>query len=125
MQQLFLNLLSNSLKFRNPEIPPIIGIVGAQTSGPGSDIDDGDNRYYQISVSDNGIGFDQKYVDRIFQPFQRLHPFEKFEGTGMGLAICRKIVERHDGTITAHGQPGEGATFIITIPLDQKEGFER
>ena len=72
-------------------------------------------------VTDNGIGFDEKYLDRIFQPFERLHNVGEFEGTGMGLAICRKIVERHGGSITAKSPPGEGATFIINLPYQQKE----
>ncbi len=71
-------------------------------------------------MEDNGIGFDEKYLDRIFQPFQRLHGRSQYEGTGMGLAICRKIVERHGGTITAKSTPGKGATFIITLPVKQK-----
>ena len=70
-------------------------------------------------MEDNGIGFDEKYVDRIFMPFQRLHGRSAYEGTGMGLAICRKIVERHGGSITAKGKPGEGSTFIITLPVKQ------
>ena len=71
-------------------------------------------------MEDNGIGFDEKYLDRIFQPFQRLHGRSQYEGTGMGLAICRKIVERHGGTITAKSVPGKGATFIVTLPVKQK-----
>jgi signal transduction histidine kinase len=71
-------------------------------------------------VKDNGIGFDEKYLDRIFQPFQRLHGRSEYEGTGMGLAICRKIVERHSGTITAKSISGKGSTFIITLPIKQK-----
>jgi signal transduction histidine kinase len=76
----------------------------------------------QILIEDNGIGFDEKYLDRIFNAFQRLHGRSEYEGTGMGLAICRKIVERHDGSITAHSLPGRGSTFIITLPLQQRQG---
>ena len=65
---------------------------------------------------DNGIGFDEKYLDRIFTPFQRLHGRMEYEGTGMGLAVCRKIIERHRGSITAKSTPGAGATFIVTLP---------
>jgi signal transduction histidine kinase len=72
-------------------------------------------------VRDNGIGFDEKYCDRIFQPFERLHGRDDYPGTGMGLAICRKIVERHDGTITASSAPGAGATFIIQLPVKHTE----
>ena len=67
-------------------------------------------------MEDNGIGFDEKYRDRIFQIFQRLHGRTEYEGTGIGLAICRKIVDRHGGAITAHSTPGAGATFVITLP---------
>ena len=76
--------------------------------------------WVEILVKDNGIGFDEKYLDRIFQPFQRLHGRSQYEGTGMGLAICRKIVERHGGTITAKSAPGKGPTFIVTLPVKQK-----
>ena len=73
-------------------------------------------------MADNGIGFDEKYLDRVFTIFQRLHGRGDYEGTGIGLAICRKIVERHGGSITAQSKPGEGATFIVTMPLLQKNG---
>jgi len=76
------------------------------------------NTYYQIIVEDNGIGFPEKYLDRIFNVFQRLHSRSEYEGTGIGLAICRKITERHHGTITAKSQPGQGAKFIITLPIN-------
>jgi light-regulated signal transduction histidine kinase (bacteriophytochrome) len=78
----------------------------------------------QISVEDNGIGFDEKYLDRIFTVFQRLHAKGEYEGTGVGLAICRKIVDRHNGMITARSRPGEGATFVITIPVLQPKEEE-
>jgi signal transduction histidine kinase len=74
---------------------------------------------FTLHVEDNGIGFDPKYTDRIFKPFQRLHSRNDYEGAGMGLAICRRIVERHDGIITAVSAPGQGATFIVTLPLRQ------
>ena len=79
---------------------------------------------YRITVADNGIGFDEKYVDKIFTVFQKLHSRNAYEGTGVGLAICRKIVERHNGEITATSTRGKGSTFIVTIPAKQKQrGF--
>jgi signal transduction histidine kinase len=72
-------------------------------------------------VEDNGIGFDEKYLDKIFQPFQRLHGRNEYPGIGMGLAICRKIIERHKGAITAKSTPGRGSTFIITLPVKRGE----
>jgi signal transduction histidine kinase len=74
---------------------------------------------YRVDISDNGIGFDEKYLDRIFEVFQRLHGRDEYEGTGVGLAICRKIVERHRGSISAKSQPGQGATFEVTMPSVQ------
>ncbi|HRQ41904.1 MAG TPA: PAS domain S-box protein [Chloroflexota bacterium] len=109
MAQLFLNLLSNALKFVAPGRPPVIHV----SSQPA------DRSSYTIMVSDNGIGFDEKYLDRIFGVFQRLHGRQEYSGTGVGLAICQKIVKRHGGHITAHSQPGEGATFIVTLPAHQ------
>ncbi len=116
MRQLFQNLLSNALKFHKPGQPPLI-LVGSEKM-----LDNGhDAQFWQITVADNGIGFDEKYADRIFTIFQRLHGRQGYEGTGVGLAICRKIVERHHGHISAHSYPGEGATFIITLPVRQAE----
>lgn len=110
MAQLFQNLIGNGLKFRKPGESPVVKIesqVQALASGaPG----------WQITVQDNGIGFDEKYRDRIFQIFQRLHGRSEYEGTGIGLAICRKIVDRHNGVVTAHSSPGAGAKFIILMP---------
>ncbi|MFP5213243.1 MAG: sensor histidine kinase [Acidobacteriota bacterium] len=108
MRQLFQNLLANSLRYRLNGERPRIKIHGSDDGTMG-----------RILVEDKGIGFDEKYLDRIFKPFQRLHGRNEYEGTGMGLAICRKIVERHNGSITAKSTPGEGATFIIDLPLRQ------
>ncbi len=113
MWQLFQNLIGNGLKFHRDE-PPIIKVSGQK-------LNDGQ---YEIFVEDNGIGFDEKYLDRIFAPFQRLQGRSKFEGTGMGLTICKKIVERHGGSITAKSKPGEGATFIVRLPMRQRDGRE-
>lgn len=111
MLQLFQNLIGNALKFSKTNVPPVVTVEG-KIEGANC----------QISVSDNGIGFDEKYLDRIFTVFQRLHGRHEFEGTGIGLAICRKIIERHGGAITAKSQEGEGSTFIVTLPLKQKTG---
>ncbi|MGB8275165.1 MAG: ATP-binding protein [Alphaproteobacteria bacterium] len=117
MRQLFQNLIANALKFHRPDVPPVISIsaelvVGDDTASPGAG-------RCVIRVADNGIGFDQKYVDRIFNMFERLHGRGEYEGTGIGLATCRKIVERHGGTIVAQSAPNEGATFTITLPARQ------
>jgi signal transduction histidine kinase len=79
--------------------------------------------FVRILVSDNGIGFDEKYLDRIFLPFQRLHGHNEYKGSGMGLAICKKIVERHEGSITARSKPGQGTTFLITLPARSQVGL--
>lgn len=115
MRQLFQNLIGNALKFHRPDVPPIV-TVSSKITDP-TDSDDG---AYEISVNDNGVGFDEKYLDRIFAVFQRLHGRDSYEGTGIGLAVCRKIVERHDGTITATSTPGKGSTFIITLPIKKR-----
>lgn len=117
MRQLLQNLIGNALKFHRPNQPPVIKIYGQFFNNDLDDLSVG-NTYYQIIVEDNGIGFPEKYLDRIFNVFQRLHSRSEYEGTGIGLAICRKITERHHGTITAKSQPGQGAKFIITLPIN-------
>jgi signal transduction histidine kinase len=120
MRQLFFNLIGNSLKFIQPNQKVIIEVSGdlvKNTSGDGKI-----GSWYELRVSDNGVGFDEKYLDRIFQPFQRLHSPAIYEGNGMGLAICRKIVERHGGDITAKSSPGQGAIFIVRLPVLNGEG---
>lgn len=106
MKQLFQNLIGNSLKYHRDGVPPVVNVEGKKT---------GDG-FWEISFKDNGIGFDEKYTERIFKVFERLHGRNAFSGTGMGLAICKKIIDRHCGTITAKGVVGEGATFFITFP---------
>ena len=106
MIQLFGNLLSNALKYNRPGVPVIIGIRAERV---------GDE--YQIQFSDNGIGFEQSYAEQIFHIFQRLHRKTEYSGTGIGLAICKKIVENHGGTISATGHAGEGATFLVRLPV--------
>ena len=115
MRQLFQNLLTNALKFQRPDVAPVVRVY----SDAAEDADG-----VRVCVQDNGIGFDEKYLDRIFTIFQRLHGRIEYEGTGVGLAVCRKIVERHGGTITAHSTPGEGATFIVSLPRSQPEPLE-
>ena len=120
MRLLFQNLISNSLKFHKPDSPPMIKISGKLLE-PHENLND---RFVELEVKDNGIGFDEKYLPRIFQPFQRLHNRGEYEGSGIGLAICRKIVEMHGGSITAKSKPGQGAVFLVTLPVIQKEKKE-
>ena len=107
MRQLFQNLLANSLKFARTGETPQIKVRSAPLG----------RHLIQISVEDNGIGFEEKYLDRIFKPFQRLHGLQEYEGSGVGLAICQKIVQQHGGDITAKSEPGKGSVFLITLPL--------
>lgn len=109
LTQLFQNLIGNSIKFRSSQ-PPAIQ-VSAQRSGDG----------WHFSVSDNGIGIEPQYFERIFLIFQRLHTYREYSGTGIGLAICRKIVERHGGTIWVESEPGQGSTFHFTLPVTRAE----
>lgn len=111
MAQLFQNLIGNGLKFSKPGQPPVVKVRGELLNDRRGGADT-----CQIVVEDNGIGFDEKYLDRIFRVFQRLHGRTEYEGTGIGLAICRKITERHGGGITARSTPGLGAQFIVTLP---------
>ena len=117
MRQLFQNLIANAVKFQRPGVPPVVAIEGEMVSEAFADTGPAPVPACRVSVRDNGIGFDEKYLDRIFQVFQRLHGRNEYEGSGVGLAICRKIVGRHGGTITARSRDGEGATFVVTLPL--------
>ena len=121
MRQLFQNLISNALKFRRPDRQPRITITGR--------VLDTQNLFSaglapamqvcEIRVQDNGIGFDPKFSEQIFVIFQRLHARDEYEGTGVGLALCRKITDRHNGTIVAKAEDGQGATLIVTLPVQQ------
>jgi PAS domain S-box-containing protein len=115
IRQLVQNLISNALKFSKPETSPEV-TIRATSARRGGKI-----YAHTLYVEDNGIGFDEKYLDRIFAVFQRLHTRDNYQGTGIGLAICRKIVERHGGTITAQSAPDKGSTFIVTLPVRDKE----
>ncbi|MBA3531448.1 MAG: PAS domain S-box protein [Ardenticatenales bacterium] len=126
MRQLFQNLIGNALKYHRKEVPPVVKVYGKLIKGlkqraDGEGIIGG---YYQLIVEDNGIGFEEKYLDRIFTPFQRLHGRNEFEGTGMGLAVCRKIAERHGGNITARSTPGQGSMFAVTLPVTHPKAEE-
>ena len=114
MRQLFLNLIGNAIKYHKPGLPPVVRVDGTPAA----------NGWVEIRFADNGIGFNQDAVAQLFKPFARLHGKSEYEGTGMGLAICRKIVENHGGTITARSAAGQGATFIVTLPIQQPGGVE-
>ncbi|MGN7888580.1 PAS domain-containing sensor histidine kinase [Dyadobacter sp. 22481] len=118
-EQLFMNLIANALKFTGPDRAPVIEIRSGEVHGAAIPLAGANAaRHYQyISFTDNGIGFDPQFKDRIFQVFQRLHNRSSYEGTGIGLAICKKIVENHKGLIDAVGRPGIGSTFIIYLPF--------
>ena len=122
MRQLFQNLIGNALKFHNPGESPMVSVSSKEYQG-GEAIKSlngkADEERYQIAIADNGIGFDETHQDRIFKIFQRLHTREEYEGAGIGLAICAKIVKRHHGEITASSQPDGGATFAVTLPIEQ------
>ncbi|MFZ0827311.1 MAG: PAS domain-containing protein [Verrucomicrobiia bacterium] len=113
MRQLLQNLIGNALKFRRPEEPPVVKVEAQIIPDPVTP----EKKLCRLTINDNCIGFDEKYLDRIFNVFQRLHTRNEYEGTGMGLAIVRKIALYHGGDITAKSKPGEGSTFILTIPM--------
>lgn len=112
IRQLFQNLVANAVKFRKPGEPARIHISAEENTAKAAD----GRMLHRITVRDEGIGFDDQFADRIFSPFQRLHSSENYPGTGMGLAICSRIVERHGGRISAHSRPGRGASFTIDLP---------
>jgi PAS domain S-box-containing protein len=120
MRQLLQNLIGNALKFHRKDNTPVVRIH-SDTPGPaaGGAAETPSAETCRIVVEDNGIGFDPKHTSKIFQVFQRLHSRSEYQGSGIGLAVCKKIVDRHGGTIEAIGRPGEGATFIVTLPVKQ------
>lgn len=116
MRQLLQNLISNALKFQKPGVKPVVKISAIKEISQTSH-----RQVCTLTVEDNGVGFEEKYLDRIFAVFQRLHGRDTYEGTGIGLAVCRKIAERHGGSITARSKPGRGSAFIITLPIHHKK----
>ena len=127
MRQLLQNLIGNSLKYYREGVPPVVRIFSQNLDARSPEsMDEGAlaRQLCQILVEDNGIGFDEKYLDRIFTVFQRLHKKGEYEGTSVGLAICRKIVDRHGGTITARSSQGQGTTFVVTLPVIQTREAE-
>ena len=122
--QLFENLVTNSLKYRRESVPPVIDLRCSETLGrsiKGVRESETDKPFYKITVKDNGIGFRQEYAERIFVIFQRLHNHEKYQGSGIGLAICRKVVANHGGYIEAEGEDGAGAKFYVYLPVNSSQ----
>ena len=123
-RQVFQNIISNALKFSKKGVSPVIEITGERVAEKSTDSTVSDKgKYCRITFHDNGIGFDEVYLDKIFTIFQRLNSKEEYEGTGIGLAIVKKIIEKHNGIITARSRENDGASFIIVLPLRQAKGF--
>ncbi len=121
IKQLFTNIINNGIKFRKPGLNPVIDITVSTLVEPGQlqlELAPG-TTYYKIQITDNGIGFDEEYATRIFQVFQRLHGKSEYPGSGIGLAICKKITEYHKGIIYAENLPGKGARFVFILPENQ------
>jgi light-regulated signal transduction histidine kinase (bacteriophytochrome) len=120
IRQVFQNMLSNALKFSRPSTAPVVQIKATLVADKQADsVEDPAGAYCRIEISDNGIGFNERYLDKIFVIFQRLNPQEEYEGTGIGLAIVKKIVDAHKGVLTAKSTEGEGSTFLIILPVQQ------
>lgn len=121
MRQLFQNLISNALKFQPPNQKPVVKITcrGFEADGSLAPEIPAGTPFCEILIEDNGIGFEEAYAEKIFAVFQRLHGRAEFEGTGVGLAVCRRITDRHCGTIKASSQPGRGARFKVVLPVKQ------
>ncbi|MGI9602968.1 MAG: sensor histidine kinase [Acidimicrobiales bacterium] len=116
MRQLMQNLIGNALKFRRPDVAPVVTVRAELLYNHVIVAGDDPRDHWRITVSDNGIGFDEKYAHKIFTVFQRLHGRNQYEGSGIGLSVCRRIVERHEGQLSAHSVADDGATFVITVP---------
>lgn len=121
LQQLFHNLINNAIKYGKRETAPVVAISAKETTGASSGLpvtpDDAKQIFYLVEVEDNGIGFEQEYADKIFNVFTRLHGNSEYTGTGVGLAIVRKVVENHHGYIQAQSKPGEGSVFKVLLPV--------
>ncbi len=118
IRPLFSNLISNAIKYRRPDIKPVINIFSEnEVNDDRRNGNEHNKKYCRIYVQDNGIGFDQKYAEQIFGMFQRLHSNKEIEGTGIGLALCKKIVEEHKGFISARGEINKGSTFVVSLPV--------
>ena len=124
MRQLLQNLISNALKFRREGAAPEVRVWAEETQTMDPANGEETRPAVRLCVADNGIGFEEKYLDRIFNVFQRLHGRQSYAGTGIGLAVCRKIAHRHGGEITARSEPGTGATFMVTLPLEHQHPDE-
>ena len=122
MRQMFQNLIANALKFHREGRPPRVRVYGEVSEEPDGALTYGPpgGKVCRVCVEDEGIGFEEEHAARIFAPFERLHGRGAYEGTGMGLAICRRVAERHGGRITARGEPGRGATFVVTLPVKRR-----
>jgi two-component system, LuxR family, sensor kinase FixL len=116
LRQVFQNLLSNAIKFSSKGVPARVTVSARRA------LDEREEPCWRIEVADNGIGFDQAQAERIFVPFQRLHGAQQYDGTGIGLAIVRRIIERHRGHVSARSVPGQGATFTVTLPRERQAG---
>jgi signal transduction histidine kinase len=123
MRQLFQNLLSNAFKFRKKETEPSIRVTWTEIEPV--ERDGVFRRFARIIVEDNGIGFDARFADEIFVVFKRLHSFHEFPGSGVGLAICKKIVDLHDGAIRAESRPGIGSKFSVDLPMSSQKQKDR
>jgi two-component system CheB/CheR fusion protein len=123
MRQLMQNLLVNALKFSKPGVPPSVQVFAEGVTGmhlTGVKAEQYDEAFCNLYVKDNGIGFEQHYAEQIFTSFKRLHSYERYEGSGLGLSICKKIVEKHRGYISAAGRVDEGATFVVSLPVKRE-----
>ena len=123
MRQLLQNLIGNALKFARPEASPVVTVTAEVVPTPGHEAEGATSM--RLAVADNGIGIEPRYHERIFGIFERRHGRGKYEGTGVGLAVCRKIVEQHHGSIQVSSVVGEGTTFTIMLPTKQPERSEQ